>query len=478
MIETTMDEVAKAPELSGRAPSSAQTQDPSSPSGVLSVREKVGYALGDSASNFYWKVFEFYLLFFYTDVFGLTPGDAALLLLISRIWDAINDPIMGAIADRTHTRFGKFRPYLIWIAIPIWAAGVMMFTTPALDASGKLIYAYVTYIFMMMMYTAINIPYSALMGVITPNTQERSQLSSWRFIGAFVVALIVQTFTMRFVGWAGGENQERGWQLVMIVYGGIAALLFVVSFLTTKERVLPPEKQESDLKQDVLALTQNVPWLIMFGMGVLVIAGFALRGGTLMYYFKYYLQDESAFEAFMFSGGIAALVGTFLMPWGTRWLGKRALYAVCMGGAGILTIPYYFLTPDQMGLIYALNIAVAFLLGPCAPLIFVMFTDTADYGEWKTGRRTTGLVMAAAMLALKFGGAIGGYANGMILEASGFVANTVQDAQALEGILLLMGLIPAATCIGAALLALLYPLGEKQLREIERELASRRGETG
>src|SRR5690606_4733824 len=218
-----------------------------------------------------------------------------------------------------------------------------------------------TYIFMMMMYTAINIPYSALMGVITPNTQERSQLSSWRFIGAFTVALVVQTFTMRFVDFAGEGNPERGFQLVMVMYGGIAALLFVISFLTTRERVHPPEKQSSHLRSDISALLANTPWKIMFGMGVLVIAGFALRGGTLMYYFKYYLNDERAFEAFMFSGGIAALLGTVVMPLGTRLLGKRRLYVVCMGSAGLLTIPYYFLPPDASAAIYGLNIAIAFL---------------------------------------------------------------------------------------------------------------------
>ena len=446
--------------------------------GILGVGEKIGYALGDSASNFYWKVFEFYLLFFYTDVFGLTPGAAGWLLLFSRIWDAVNDPLMGALADRTKTRWGKFRPYMLWIAIPIWAAGVMMFTTPELDDSGKLIYAYVTYIFMMMMYTAINIPYSALMGVITPNTQERSQLSSWRFIGAFVVALIVQAFTMRFVDWAGAGNPQRGWQLVMVAYGGIAAVLFVISFLSTRERVLPPSKQKSNFGQDVKALSQNKPWLTMFFMGMLVIAGFALRGGTLLYYFKYYLKNDGAFEAFMITGGFAALAGTAVMPWGTKLLGKRTLYVVCMAGAGILTIPYYFLSPDSMGMIFGLNIAVAFLLGPTAPLIFVMFTDTADYGEWKTGRRTTGLVMAAAMLAFKFGGAIGGFANGQVLERFGFVANETQSAESIQGILLLMGVIPAVTTIGAALIALTYRLTDAQMSQIESDLAERRGAEG
>lgn len=441
----------------------------------LSFKEKVGYALGDSASNFYWKVFEFYVLFFYTDVFGLSPGAAAWLLLYTRIWDAISDPIMGALADRTKTRWGSFRPYLIWIAIPIWAAGVFMFITPDFDEQGKLIYAYVTYMFMMTMYTAINIPYSALMGVVTSDTQERSQLSSFRFIGAFAVALIVQTFTKRLVTLVGGGNEQFGWQMIMVIYGGIAALLFLACFLMTKERVLPPAKQKANLGEDIKALMQNTPWMVMFFMGMLVIAGFALRGGTLLYYFKYVVkQGDEAFELFMFSGGIAALVGTTLMPIGTKLLGKRTLYAVCMGAAGVLTLPYYFLSAESTGAIFGLNIAISFLLGPTAPLIFVMFTDVADYGEWKTGRRTTGLIMAAAMLSLKFGGAIGGFANGQVLQSSGFVANQEQTQEAIDAILLLMGVIPALTCIGAALIALIYKLDDKMMKQIETELVARR----
>lgn len=449
------------------------------PQPILSLKEKIGYALGDSASNFYWKVFEFYILFFYTDVFGLSPGAAAWLMLYTRIWDALIDPIMGAIADRTTSRWGKFRPYLVWFAIPIWAAGILMFTTPDLDESGKLVYAYVTYIFMMTMYTAINIPYSALMGVVTPVTQERSQLSSFRFIGAFAVALIVQTFTTRFVNAFGGGDAERGWQMLMVVYGGVAAVLFLACFFTTKERVLPPPKQNSSFRQDVAALLDNGPWIVMFLLGMLVIAGFALRGGTLLYYFKYYVEGgEQAFEGFMFSGGIAALIGTTLMPIGTRIFGKRTLYIGCMLGAGILTLPYYWLPPDATMAIFGLNIAIGLLLGPTAPLIFVMFTDVADYGEWKSGRRTTGLVMSAAMLSLKFGGAIGGFANGQVLEFCGFVANQVQSPEAVQGLLLLMGVIPAATTIGAAGLAMLYPLSDARMNDIEQELKARRAAAG
>lgn len=443
--------------------------------GKLSFKEKVGYALGDSASNFYWKVFEFYILFFYTDVFGLTPLAAGYVLLFTRIWDAIIDPVVGAIADRTKSRWGSFRPYLIWFSIPIWAAGVVMFTTPDADESGKLIYAYVTYMFMMTMYAAINIPYSALMGVMTGDTQERAQLSSFRFIGAFAVALIVQTYTKRLVSMIGGGNEQHGWQMVMVLYGAIAAVMFLACFWLTQERVPVPKEQKSDIKADVNALLKNGPYLTMFFMGMLVIAGFALRGGTLLYYFKYYVnRGDAAFESFMVTGGLAALAGSTLMPLGTKLLGKKKLYVVCMAGAGLLTLPYYFLPAESWGAIFTLNILISFLLGPTAPLIFVMFTDVADYGEWKLNRRTTGLIMAAAMLSLKFGGAIGGFVNGKVLDMYHFVANQDQSPEAIQGILLLMGLIPAATTIGAAILAMTYKLDDNMMKQIESDLLARR----
>jgi glycoside/pentoside/hexuronide:cation symporter, GPH family len=441
---------------------------------VLSLKEKIGYALGDSASNFYWKINEFFLLFFYTDVFGISAGAAGTMFLVARVWDAVIDPVMGAIADRTSTRWGRFRPYLLWVAVPIGLAGVLMFTTPQLSERGKLGYAYVTYILLFMLYTAINIPYSALMGVITPDTQERAQLSSFRFIGAFFVALLVQTFTPGLAKLLGQGSAQRGWQLVMVLYGALAAVLFFVCFYTTRERVEPPKDQTASIAADVAALRQNGPWMVMFVLGMLVIAGFSLRGGTLFYYFKYYLHDEAAFAKFMFSGGIATLIGTALMPLGARLLGKRRLYFFCMAGAGLLTLPYYFLTPRDTALIYGLNLPIAFLLGPTPALMFAMFTDTADFGEWKTGRRTTGFVMAAAMLSLKLGGALGGGLNGWLLEAYGFVPNRAQSSHTLSGIVLLMGVIPAATCAMAAIVSLFYRLDDGLVARIESELGSRR----
>jgi GPH family glycoside/pentoside/hexuronide:cation symporter len=260
----------------------------------------------------------------------------------------------------------------------------------------------------------------------------------------------------------------------MLVYGALATLLFFACFSGTRERVRPPSEQRASFAQDWAALRRNRPWRVMFGLGTLVIAGFALRGGTLFYYFKYFVRDETAFSTFMFTGGAAALLGTLLMPPGVRLLGKRRLYASCMALAALLTLPYLALRPEQRGWIFGLNAAIALALGPTPALMFAMFTDTADFGEWRTGRRTTGFVMAAAMLSLKLGGALGGGLNGWLLDAYGFVANRPQSASALFGLRLLMGAAPAATCAAAALLSLLYEIDEPMLARIEGELGKRR----
>ena len=225
----------------------------------LTLKEKIGYALGDTASNFYWKTFEFFLLIFYTDVFGLSPAAAGTMFGVTRFWDAIADPMMGAMADRTRTRWGRFRPYLLWMAIPFGVAGVLTFTTPHLDTGAKTVYAYCTFSFLMLAYTAINIPYSALMGVMTSDTQARTALSSLRFIGGFSGGIIVVSATPWLVARLGAGDAERGWQLTMVVWGIAASVLFVITFLTVRERVEPPPEQKADIRRELRDLLTNGP---------------------------------------------------------------------------------------------------------------------------------------------------------------------------------------------------------------------------
>jgi glycoside/pentoside/hexuronide:cation symporter, GPH family len=441
----------------------------------LSLSEKVGYALGDTASNLYWKSFEFFLLIFYTDIFGLTPAVAGTLFLFTRVCDAITDPIMGAIADRTRTRWGRFRPYLLWVALPIAVAGVLTFTTPDLDSRGKIIYAFVTYGFMMLAYTAINIPYSALMGVTTPDSQDRTSLSSMRFIGGFTGGVVVVAATPWLVKTLGQGNPARGWQLAMVVWGLLAAALFVVCFATTRERVTPPPDQKADIRQEIRDLLNNRPWMILFLVGITTLTSFITRGQSTAYYFKYYVGNEALTGLFISSAMVAGIVGIALTGPLSRLVGgKKNLFFILMTVSGSLTLAFYFLPPDRPLLIIGFNVLLSFIQGPNSPLIWAMYADTADYGEWRHGRRNTGLIFAAAVMAQKGGGAVAGMLNGALLTAFGYVANVEQSARSLTGIRLSMSMIPGALCILAAGITLLYSLDDRTMKRIGRDLHDRR----
>jgi GPH family glycoside/pentoside/hexuronide:cation symporter len=442
--------------------------------GRLGVLEKAGYALGDTASNLYWKMFEVFVLFYYTDVFGLAPATLGTMMLVTRLWDAVADPVMGVIADRTESRYGKFRPYLVWFAVPLAASGVLAFSVPAGSGAGKVAYAYATYTFMMLAYTAINIPYSALMGVMTPNSAERTALSSYRFIGAFVGGLFVQKFSLDFVRVFGRGDAARGWQLTLVLYGVLATALFALSFLATSERVRPPPEQATNLRRDVAGLLGNRPWRALFGVGIFVIASAFLRGSAAAYYFKYHLHRDDLVGWFFASAGVAAIAGVALTGSLTRVFGKRALYRGVLALSGVLTFLFFFVPPDHLRLVFALNALIAFVLGPNAPLLWAMYADTADYAEWRTGRRTTGLVFAAGIFALKLGAAVGGWALGQLLQWFGYVPNAMQSDRAVLGIRLVMSVMPGALLVVAAGILLFYEIDETLVRRIERELAASR----
>ncbi|MFB0524865.1 MAG: glycoside-pentoside-hexuronide (GPH):cation symporter, partial [Phycisphaerae bacterium] len=258
----------------------------------LSIKEKVGYSLGDTASNLFFQTFILFITIFYTDVFGISAKAVGTMFLITKIWDAVNDPMMGMIADRTNTRWGKFRPYILWFAIPFGIIGVLTFTTPDLSPTGKLIYAYVTYTLLMMLYTVINVPYSALMGVITSNARARTVVSQFRFVAAFLGGLIVQYSVLRMVERFGGGNEALGWQLAMAVLSSLAIILFFITFATTKERVKPPKGQKTTLKSDLRDLSKNTPWLLIGGATVFQLTHILIRTSCIMYYFRYFVQDQ------------------------------------------------------------------------------------------------------------------------------------------------------------------------------------------
>lgn len=454
----------------------------------LSVREKIGYAVGDTASNLYFQTFLLFIPIFYTDVVGLEAAAVATMFAVSRVFDAVNDPLMGTVADRTETRWGKFRPYLLWMAVPFGLAGFLAFSSPDFGPAGKLVYAYLTYNLLMIAYTAINVPYAALMGVITPNPLERTSLAAYRFVGVFTGQLIIQGAALWLVRYFGGGDQRAGWQWTMACVAVLAISLFWVTFATTRERVAAPPEQKGDLARDLRSLLSR-PWLLIGLATFFQLSFIVARGSSVAYYFKYFVRDqrldflgftrELSFEAFaasfLVSGTIATIVGTMFSKWFAARLGKARAYVLFLAVSVVSQACFYFARPEDVLLIYALNLIGQFCWGPVSVLQWAMYADVADHMEWKTGRRATALVMAASLFMLKLGLAIGGAFVVWMLGVYGFQANQEQSAATLSGIRLLISVFPSLFGVVGVVLMCFYPLDEKVMDEVERELRARRG---
>ena len=454
----------------------------SSNSGQLSFTEKVGYGLGDGASNFFFQTFNVFLLYYYTDIFGLSPAAVGTMFLITKLIDVITDPVMGIVADRTHTRWGKFRPYLLWMALPYGICGYAMFANPALSESGKLIYAYITYTLMMLAYTAINVPYSALMGVISPVSIERTKVSSYRFFFAFSAGWLIVTFVRPLKDLLGGGDEVLGFQLVMAIFAVLSVAFFWICFATTKERVAPPPKQNTNVKADLAALMRNGPWLVLFVAGILTLMSIAVRAGGTMYYFKYFIGDDGAVlfhlfgldfdrtSIFMSLGTLAMLFGlVFTKALVTRFEKRTLMIALSLGNVAA-SIGFFFIPPDQYWTMVFVNCLGSIINGPTPAIVWAMYADSADYGEWKTGRRTTGLVFSGIQFAHKMGLAVGAGLSGYILAWYGFVANEVQTESSIMGIRLMFTVFPGVLAILGTLAFLFYRLDQKTISQIESEL--------
>ncbi len=444
------------------------------PTNRLSWREKISYGVADLGFNFYWANIATFLTFFYTDIFGITAAAAGTMLATIKLVNAFTDPLIGAAADRTRTRFGKFRPYLIWMALPLAAAGVLTYTTPNLEGNGKLIWAYGTYLFMMVCYTGINIPYNALSGVMSDDPQERSTINGLRFIFAFTGSTLVTAYTPDLVKWLAPGNPRLGWQLTMVFWGLAASAIFLVTFFNTRERITPPPTQQTNLGQDIGDLGRNGPWLALFFLAPIIMMTITLRSSTALYYFKYYVGNEDWIKRFVPAYMIAAAAGASLTPVLTRFFDKRRLMITLMGITTVLCVAFYFVPKDRIAWMFALQILTGLALGPKSPLAFSMYADTADYNEWRTGRRATGLTFAGATFSQKLGTALAAVLLGWVLTAVGYVANQPQTAKAEHGIVLLMSLIPAVFALAAVLIMVFYRLDNRKLTQIRSDLAARK----
>jgi len=459
------------------------------------MREKFSYGFGDLASVLYWQTISAFLAYFYTDVFGIAAASAGTLILLSRSTDAFFDPLMGMIADRTQTRWGKFRPYLLWCCVPMAAMGVLTFTVPDLAPTGKLIWAYVTFNALMLIYTAINIPYTAMLGVISPNPNERTTLSSIKFVGAFSANIIISGTMLPMVKALGGQNAARGWQLSFVVIGLAAIVFFLITFLNTRERVVPPKAQKTSMARDLGDLFTNGPWIVLLFTTIAFILFVSLRLIVTVYYFKYYVSDqtitlpsflpkvggtqvwhmEGLVSSFGTTGQFAALIGVMLVPFFARITGRKIAFICLFVVAISCTAGTYLFRPDQLLLIFGINILGSLTGGPLSALLWAMYADTADYAEWKRGRRATGLVFSASIFSTKQGWSLGSWIALVLMSSVGFVANAVQTPQSLNGLVKLMSIYPAAIgVLSLLILMFLYPLNEKRMSAIAADLKQRR----
>lgn len=471
-------------------------------SGKLSLVEKVGYGLGDTASNILYQAWSFFLAKFYTDVFGIPADNAATMFLVTRVWDMIFDPTIGMIADRTNTRWGKFRPYLLWMAVPYGVLACAMFITPNWGLTAKIIYAYATYILATMAYTAVNIPYSSLMAVITPDTKERTTLSQYRFFFAFVGMLLITTFTLPLAKFFGanpshpgynkelGYSQALGYQITMGVFGAIAIVLLIITFLTTRERVHPPKSQRSTFGQDLADVSRNLPWIILFLACVFWLTHNMIRNGTVVYFFDYvsgggknvlfilapgpFKLDFDQTTTFLTIGTFGMMAGVLLSTLCKKYFGKKPVVIFLTLGTVVVEGAFYVLPAANFTLLAMANFVWSILAGATPVFLFAMFADVTDFHEWKFGRRATGLVIAGVMIAIKMGVAIGGYLNLKFLAAFGYVANAAQTAESIRGIRLLFSMIPAAFILICGIVLCFYPISEKLLAKIEVDLKERK----
>lgn len=447
----------------------------------LKLKEKIGYALGDTAANFAWRPLVSFLPFFYTDVVGLPLVAVSTLLMITRLSDGITDVIMGTVADRTETKWGKFRPWVLWTAIPFGLFLVLTFTNPKFGNTGNLIWAYFTYIILTLIYTANNVPYSALMGVITSDIQERTSVSAFRFFGAFAGGALVLGLTNPLVKFLGGDNESLGYQYTYYIFAAVLAALSIITFLSTKERVKPSKTQKTSIVEDFKDLSNNKPWIILLIVGFLFVAYNSLKQGVTIYYFTHFVGNKILGGTYLSSLVIISMGASLLAPFFTRLIGKRELFILAILFSGLVNTLLYFAQPDNLVYIFIIGNISEIGAAILPVLFFSMLGDAADYSEWKNNRRATGLVFSAGTFAMKFGGGIAGGLMLLIMKFYGYIESSgeakesfTQSARAIQGIKLNMSIVPLIFVVISVLLLIFYPLGKARMQEIEENLKNRR----
>ncbi|MBE0393039.1 MFS transporter [Flavobacterium sp. PL002] len=479
----------------------------------LSVLEKVGYSLGDFAANLIFQTLMTFLAFFYTDVYKIPAGTASAIIFFGGFIGAFFNIIMGAVADRTRTRWGKFRPWILWTSLPFGIIAILAFSTPDFGPDGKVIYALVTYFLLILVYSANNLPYSALSGVLTGDMGQRNSLSSYRFVAVMFAQFIIQGLLLPLVLILGHGDKAAGFKTTMMIFAIAGVICFIITFLTTKERIVPKKEQESSVKQDLLDLSKNKPWVIMLFVTILIFVTLSLKGGMYIYYFKYYLdpvaqatflQDigfnnmiaglndsligmgltefqwpkdapTSAFSLFN-SGGILFMIFGIMFSKGLAdKFGKRNIFIAFIFLSALSLVQFNFYAPTSITLVFVTQVVHGFLYGITIPLLWAMIADVADYSEWKNNRRATAIIFSAMIFGLKVGLSIGGALGAFLLSRYGYVAEAANQAQsAIDGIKLAVSVYPGLFFIASAGLVCFYIIDKKMEVQLESELKERR----
>lgn len=473
----------------------------------LSVLEKVGYSLGDLAANLIFQTLMTFLAFFYTDIYKIPAATASVIIFVGGFFGAFFNVVMGAIADRTRSRWGKFRPWILWTSVPFGVVAMLAFTTPDFGATGKLIYALVTYFLLVIIYSANNLPYSALSGVITGDMKERNSLSSYRFVAVMIAQFIIQVLLLPLVLIFGHGDQAGGFKTVMTFFAVTGVIFFIITFLTTRERIVPAQSIKSSVRQDLKDLFKNRPWIIMLFLTVLVFITLSLKGGMYIYYFKYYLH-EPAISSFLENSGFNRFTVWLYQTTGFQWpndtvtsgnslfnasgiifmilgimfskpladrFGKRDVFGAFLFLSGLFLFMFVFYSPDSIGLVFITQILHGFFYGVTIPLLWAMIADVADYSEWKNNRRATAIIFSAMIFGLKMGLSIGGALGAALLAKYGYVANAPnQTAGTISGIKMSVSVYPFILFFIGVILLAGYKINKKLELAIENDLKVRR----
>ena len=442
---------------------------------ILKFSEKLAYGVGDFASNLIFATVSTFLMYYYTDIYGLQAVAVGTILFVARFVDAVWDLYLGTLIDRTETRWGQCRPYLLFASPLLAVCVVATFTVPSGSDTFKLAYAYITYTLLMCTYSLVNIPYIAMPALMTDDPRDRTQLSAVRMFCAILGSMVVGALTLKLVQVLGGDNKQAGYQYTVSLMAGIGVLLFWLSFAFTKERV-PPVKQEVKIKADFMTLVNGRAWWMMALIGLCVYTALSITGGTVLYYFKYVVGDQSKAALYLFVVGLGLLCGILIAVLLTKRFCKRKVMMMSATLSGLLYASFYFLDPKNVTMVYALGFTIQLFNGISVPILWSMVADTADDAELRSGRRMVGLATSSIAFSYKFGLGLGGAIAGFLLAAIGYQANVVQTPEAIQGLILIMSVIPALSKLGVVIILYFYPLDQARLDDMQPRLKAMRAQ--